>query len=60
MSRKGDCWDNAVSESFFATHRVIDLINVLSESLCREFAVSVTRAIKYQRAAKALGLWKDQ
>jgi len=22
MSRKGDCWDNAVAESFFATLRV--------------------------------------
>ena len=31
MSRKGDCWDNAVAESFFATLKV-DLVN---ESLFR-------------------------
>ena len=29
MSRKGDCWDNAVSESFFGTLKT-ELINRLS------------------------------
>ena len=32
MSRKGDCWDNAVSESFFKTLRaeLLDRIGILS------------------------------
>jgi len=32
MSRKGDCWDNAVSESFFKTARaeLIDDLGILS------------------------------
>lgn len=29
MSRKGNCWDNAVSESFFATLKT-ELVHTLS------------------------------
>jgi hypothetical protein len=36
--------------------RVRMLIDALSDSLCNRFAVSVTSLIKYQRAARALGL----
>jgi hypothetical protein len=36
--------------------RVIDLIHTLQNSLCKEFSVSSTTEIKYQRSAKALGL----
>jgi hypothetical protein len=36
--------------------RVRMLIEVLSDSLCNRFAVSVTHHIKYQRAAQALGI----
>jgi hypothetical protein len=34
-------------------------VRALSESLCREFGVGLTAAIKYQRSAKALGLYAD-
>jgi hypothetical protein len=37
--------------------RVVYLIKFLSESLCREFGARITKDIKYQRAAKALGIW---
>jgi hypothetical protein len=36
--------------------RVLQLIDALSGSLCREFGVRTTKDIKYQRAARALGL----
>ena len=35
MSRKGDCWDNAVSESFFGTLKT-ELINHKSYKTRRE------------------------
>jgi hypothetical protein len=37
--------------------RVVDLIQTLSDSLQRDFDVPVTTDIKYQRAAKALGIY---
>ena len=39
--------------------RVVDLIKVLSNSLCEEFGVSITTDIKYQRSARVLGLYKQ-
>lgn len=36
--------------------RVVELIKVLSDSLCQEFGVRITTAIKYQRAAEVLGI----
>lgn len=36
--------------------RVVELITALQEDLCREFGVSVTKEIKYQRSARALGI----
>jgi len=36
--------------------RVVELITVLEKDLCSEFRVSVTKDIKYQRAARALML----
>lgn len=38
--------------------RVVDLIRVLSDSLCQQFGVKVTTDIKYQRSAKVLGIYK--
>ncbi len=35
-------------------HRVVQLITVLSDSLCQEFGVHITKDIKYQRAAQVL------
>jgi len=37
--------------------RVVQLIKLLSDSLCERFHVCVTSQIKYQRAARALGIW---
>jgi len=39
--------------------RVVDLIKTLSDSLCQKFGVKITTDIKYQRAAKALGIYKQ-
>jgi hypothetical protein len=39
-----------------ADPRVLEAIEVLARSLCRTFGVEVTSAIKYQRAAEALGI----
>lgn len=36
--------------------RVVELINVLSSSLCAEFKTRITREIKYQRSARVLGI----
>ncbi|HYH05064.1 MAG TPA: hypothetical protein VEC37_18380 [Bacillota bacterium] len=36
--------------------RVVQLITVLKDSLCRKFGVTVTTDIKYQRSAKVLGI----
>lgn len=36
--------------------RVTDLVDFLSTSLCRSFGVSITKDIKYQRSARALGI----
>jgi hypothetical protein len=36
--------------------RVVELITVLADSLCQTFGVAVTTDIKYQRAARALGI----
>jgi hypothetical protein len=36
--------------------RVLVLVGELSDSLCNRFGVSVTRLIKYQRSAQALGI----
>lgn len=36
--------------------RVVELIKVLKDSLCRKFNVAVTTDIKYQRSAKVLGI----
>jgi hypothetical protein len=38
--------------------RVVELIQVLSEALRAEFGVEVTTDIKYQRGAKALGIYE--
>jgi hypothetical protein len=38
--------------------RVVQIIQALSQSLCREFGVAITTDIKYQRAAKVLGISK--
>lgn len=38
--------------------RIVHLIKNLSDALCREFSVNVTTAIKYQRAAQALGIYR--
>jgi hypothetical protein len=39
--------------------RVVQLIQVLSDRLCRELGVRITKDIKYQRSARALGLYGD-
>jgi hypothetical protein len=39
--------------------RVVELIRILSDSLQRRFEVQVTTDIKYQRAAKALGIYEQ-
>ncbi|MGK4579548.1 hypothetical protein [Kitasatospora sp. HPMI-4] len=45
-----------ISPEVAADPRVIDLITELTRSLCERFGTRVTKEIKYQRAAKALGL----
>jgi len=47
-----------ISPVMAADPRVPKLVHALTDSLCAEFGVSVTKDIKYQRSAKALGLWK--
>lgn len=37
--------------------RVVQLIQTLRRSLCTTFGVGVTKYIKYQRSAQALGIW---
>ena len=37
--------------------RVVRLIEFLADSLCREFGVRITTDIKYQRAARVLGIY---
>ena len=39
---------------------VVEMINVLADSLCKTFGVSITTEIKYQRSARALGLWQSE
>ena len=44
MSRKGDCWDNAVAESFFATRRPVRTSHRTSRPLMRAESTSrITR-----------------
>ena len=43
MSRKGDCWDNAVAESFFATLKV----EFVHESLFRTRAQATSEIFEY-------------
>jgi hypothetical protein len=45
-----------ISPEVAKDRRVIDLIEVLSRSLCQTFGVRVTKSIKYQRAAQVLGI----
>ncbi len=45
-----------ISSEVAADRRVIDLMEALRDSLTSQFGVSVTKAIKYQRAADALGI----
>ncbi len=46
MSRKGDCWDNAVAESFFATLKV----ELIHESLFRTRAAASAAIFEYIEA----------
>jgi len=43
MSRKGNCWDNAVAESFFATLKV----EFIHETLFRMRAQAITEIFEY-------------
>jgi transposase InsO family protein len=43
MSRKGNCWDNAVAESFFATLKV----EFIHETLFRTRAQAITEIFEY-------------
>jgi hypothetical protein len=43
-----------IQEKVARDPRVVDLMHLLRESLCREFGVQITSDIKYQRAAKVL------
>lgn len=43
MSRKGNCWDNAVAESFFATLKV----ELIHESLFRTRSQATTEIFEY-------------
>jgi len=45
MSRRGNCWDNAVAESFFATLKT-ELIHRRSWPLRREVATAITEYIE--------------
>ncbi len=47
-----------VSDKIANDPRIVELIEVLSLSLCERFGVSVTEEIKYQRSAKALGIFR--
>lgn len=38
--------------------RLPEVIESLATSLCRRFGTEITKDIKYQRAAKSLGLWR--
>jgi hypothetical protein len=46
-----------IQEKIARDRRVVDLIHLLRDSLCREFGVQIISDIKYQRAAKVLGIW---
>ena len=46
MSRKGNCWDNAVAESFFATLKV----EFIHESLFRTRSQATTEIFEYIEA----------
>ena len=56
MSRKGDCWDNAVAESFFATmKREVDEIDRL-ESRAQAFVGDyIDRFYNVQRRHSTIG-----
>ena len=45
MSRKGDCWDNAVSESFFKTLKV-ELVNQNHYRTKQEAELSISEYIE--------------
>ena len=49
-----------IAPEIAADPRVVMLLNELSGSLCERFGVRVTTAIKYQRAALALGIGGDR
>ncbi|ASJ72121.1 hypothetical protein IMCC3135_10135 [Granulosicoccus antarcticus IMCC3135] len=53
MSRKGNCWDNAVSESFFATIKK-ELIHRFTFTTRREAAAAIFEYIEvfYNRVRK--------
>ncbi len=58
MSRKGDCWDNAVVESFFATLKVElvhDSVFVTREQACREIFDYIEVFYNRQRRHSYLG-----
>lgn len=45
-----------IERAVAADPRVVEVIRALRDSLCREFGAPVTSEIKYQRAARALGI----
>ena len=47
-----------ITPAVASDQRVLHLLRALSDSLCAEFNVSITEDIKYQRAARSLGLYK--
>jgi putative transposase len=47
MSRKGDCWDNAVAESFFATlKRELEGIDAIESRTAATISIVGTRSLR--------------
>lgn len=52
MSRRGNCWDNAVAESFFATlekELMVDLVGLGREEIRREVVLYIEGYYNQQR-----------